>query len=226
MSEKRAAGASAAAVEYNNDIMRLILVRHGETEDNAANIVQGQTHGRLSANGRSQAESAALRLKGTRIDAIYTSDLERVRDTAAAIAAHLADMPRTEDTRLREQNFGIFEGRPIDELLREMADERVDFSAFAPAGGETRADFEARIIDFFHEMRARHADEAVLIVTHYGVINILLGRLLKHASPLSQDWQIANGSVTILDVDQDGRGEPHVLNDVAHLSGNGQPAIV
>ena len=205
--------------------MRLILVRHGETEDNAANIVQGQTHGRLSANGRSQAESAARRLKGTKVDAIYTSDLERVRDTAAAIAAQLSDLPRTEDIRLREQDFGVFEGRPIIELLKEMRGEHADFSTFIPLNGEGRANFQARIISFLNEMRGRHAGETVLVVTHYGVINILLGWLLEHEAPLSTDWEIANGSVTILDVDEAGRGEPHVLNDVAHL-GEGQPASV
>ncbi|MDP1808151.1 MAG: histidine phosphatase family protein [Actinomycetota bacterium] len=197
--------------------MRLILVRHGETEDNAANIVQGQTHGRLSANGRSQAESAALRLKGTKVDAIYTSDLERVRDTAAAIAAQLPDLPRIEDTRLREQDFGVFEGRPIIELLKEMRGVKADFSTFIPPSGEARADFQARIIGFLNEMRGRHTGETVLVVTHYGVINILLGWLLDREDPLLTDWEIANGSVTILDIDEDGRGEPHVLNDIAHL---------
>ncbi|HEB12190.1 MAG TPA: histidine phosphatase family protein [Actinobacteria bacterium] len=197
--------------------MKLILVRHGETEDNAANIVQGQTHGRLSANGRSQAKLAALRLEGTKIDAVYTSDLERARVTAEAIAARLPVLTRKEDARLREQDFGVFEGQPIIELLDKMDHENADFATFAPSGGETRVEFQKRVLQFFDETRARHVGETVLIVTHYGVINIFLGWLLNHADPLSTDLRIANGSVTILDIDENGRGKPHILNDVEHL---------
>lgn len=202
--------------------MRLILVRHGETEDNAANIVQGQTHGQLSANGRSQAKSAALRLDGTKINAIYTSDLGRVRATADTIAARLPPMARNEDARLREQDFGIFEGQPIIKLLDKMDSEKTDFATFAPSGGETRIEFQKRILQFFEEIHAQHSGETVLIVTHYGVINILLGWLLDHAEPLATDLRIDNGSVTILDIDQNGQGKPRVLNDIEHLDVDSQ----
>ncbi len=197
--------------------MKLILVRHGETEDNAANIVQGQTHGRLSTNGRSQAKLAALRLESTKIDAVYTSDLDRARATAEAIAARLPALTRKEDARLREQDFGVFEGQPIIKLLDKMDDENTDFATFAPSGGETRVEFQKRVLQFLDEARAQHAGETVLIVTHYGVINIFLGWLLNHADPLSTDLRIANGSVTILDIDENGRGQPHLLNDIEHL---------
>lgn len=214
-------------VKYNVG-MRLILVRHGETEDNAAEIIQGQTDGQLTATGRAQAESAALKLKDIRIDAIYTSDLKRVKDTAAAIAAQLPEMARTEDMRLREQDFGIFEGRPIIELLREMRRSKADFTTFVPHGGEGRAEFQSRIIDFFAEIRDRHAGNTlgrkttVLVITHYGVINILIGWLLSHDHPRSIDWHIANGSLTILDIDETGRGKPFVSNNLTQ-SGETQP---
>ncbi len=202
--------------------MRLILVRHGETEDNASNTVQGQTHGRLSLTGRSQAESVSLRLKDTKVDAIYTSDLDRARVTAKIIASRLPALVRTEDIRLREQDFGVFEGRPIVDLLEKMEGEKADFATFVPEKGESRVEFQKRIIHFFEEKRRLHAGETVLIVTHYGVINILLGWLLGHDDPLATDWRIGNGSVTILDIDQDGQGQPHIVNDSEHLEGLAQ----
>ena len=197
--------------------MRLILVRHGETEDNASNTVQGQTHGRLSLTGRSQAELVSLRLKDTKVDAIYTSDLDRARATAKIIASRLPALVRTEDIRLREQDFGVYEGRPIVDLLEKMEGEKADFATFIPEEGESRVKFQERVLRFFEEKRQGHAGETVLIVTHYGVINILLGWLLGHDDPLATDWRIGNGSVTILDIDQDGQGRPHILNDIDHL---------
>ncbi len=197
--------------------MRLILVRHGETEDNASNTVQGQTHGRLSTNGLSQAELVSLRLKDTKVDAIYTSDLERARETAGIIAARLPSLERVEDIRLREQDFGIFEGRPIIDLLEKMEREQADFATFIPEEGESRVKFQERVLRFFEEKREGHAGETVLIITHYGVINILLGWLLGHDDPLATDWRIGNASVTILDIDEDGQGRPHIVNDSEHL---------
>jgi broad specificity phosphatase PhoE len=213
--------------------MRLILVRHGETQDNAADIIQGQTHGQLTDVGRAQAELAGIKLKNTRIDAIYTSDLKRVKDTAAVIADQLPGISQTQDVRLREQDFGIFEGRPIIELLKVMRKQEEDFASFVPVGGEGRIDFQARIVEFFNEIWKKHrlnpaqkwsqentATEVlgrtfntVLVVTHYGVINILIGWLLSYDHPRSMDWQIANGSLTILDIDETGRAKPYVLNN-------------
>jgi 2,3-bisphosphoglycerate-dependent phosphoglycerate mutase len=197
--------------------MRLILVRHGETVHNAANMVQGQAEGRLSAKGERQAKAASARLQDIGIDAIYSSDLGRARETAKIAASHFPGLSISEDPRVREQNFGIFEDRPIVELLREMDSEESDFATFIPAGGESRADFHQRVLEFFLELRERHAGQTVLLVTHYGVINLLLGSLLNHDDPLSTDWQIANGSVTILEVGDDEQVYPRALNDIAHL---------
>lgn len=200
-------------------IMRIILVRHGETEHNAASIVQGHAPGRLSRRGHQQAESAARRLKKVKIDTIYSSDLHRARQTAGVIAAQLPASALVEDERLREQNFGDFEGKPVVDLLRQMSKEQKDFATFVPENGESRSEFQHRVMLFFEDARVKHADETVLIVTHYGVINVLLGSLLNHSAPLTTDWQIANGSVTILDIDKKGQASADTLNDIAHLSG-------
>lgn len=198
--------------------MRLILVRHGETNHNAADIVQGQTESRLSERGINQAELAKERLRETPFDAVYVSDLGRARQTAAIITAGSSEKKEIVDSRLREQHFGTFEQRPIIELLRQMAGDKKDFATFIPPGGESRPDFSARVMDFYTELKAARPDQTVLIVTHYGVINILLGSFLNHESPLSNDWQIDNGSITILDIDDRGRADTVVLNDIAHLA--------
>lgn len=66
--------------------MKLIIVRHGETEENASEIIQGHSLGKLSKKGIEQSKKLALRLKGEKIDMIFSSDLERAKDTIKEVA--------------------------------------------------------------------------------------------------------------------------------------------
>ncbi|HEX5476491.1 MAG TPA: histidine phosphatase family protein, partial [Burkholderiales bacterium] len=87
---------------------RLCLVRHGETAWNAEGRVQGQLDIPLNAHGEGQARAVAQALAGERFDAIYASDLGRVRQTARPAAERLG-LPVQLDTRLRERHYGIFQ---------------------------------------------------------------------------------------------------------------------
>ncbi len=205
--------------------MRLILIRHGQTGHNAADLVQGQTDSRLSERGRLQAELAGRRLAQMSFDAVYVSDLERALETASIISSIRPGPDPIVDRRLREQHFGVFERRPIVELLDEMAAKDQDFSTFAPPGGETRVQFYERIMAFYQDARRRHQDETVLAITHYGVINILMGTFLEHEAPLATDWRIENGSITIFDIDGDGIVDAVELNATAHLLPEGDTVL-
>ena len=95
--------------------MRLILVCHGETEENKAGILQGWLPGKLTSLGIKQAQQLAKRLKWLRINVTYSSDLARCVDTAKEI---LKFHPKTElflDKRIRERNLGEFQGRRINQ---------------------------------------------------------------------------------------------------------------
>lgn len=205
--------------------MRLILVRHGQTGHNASDLVQGQTDSSLSERGRVQAELAGRRLAEMPVDAVYVSDLERALETASIISAVLLEPAPVIDRRLREQHFGVFERRPIVELLEEMAAKEQDFATFIPPGGETRVQFHDRIMGFLKESCLRHRDETVLAITHYGVINILMGAFLEHEAPLATDWRIENGSITIFDIDGDGTADAIELNGISHLQPEGDTVL-
>ncbi|MEU6077739.1 histidine phosphatase family protein [Micromonospora sp. NPDC047074] len=88
---------------------RLIVWRHGNTDWNATNRIQGQTDVPLNDLGREQARAAAPLLAALRPDAIVASDLSRAADTAAALAA-LTGLPVRTDARLRERHFGSWQG--------------------------------------------------------------------------------------------------------------------
>lgn len=96
----------------------LYLVRHGETVDNANRIMQGQTQGELTANGREQAREVALKMASAHIDAFVSSDLKRSYDTCSIIAEpHGAIVTTT--PLLRERDWGGFTGRYIPDLKDE-----------------------------------------------------------------------------------------------------------
>ena len=98
---------------------KIFLVRHGETVDNARQIMQGQTQGELNKRGREQARQVAERLAGEQIDAVISSDLHRAVQTAEYIAQpHHLEVSTT--VLLRERDWGSFTGRFIPELKGEV----------------------------------------------------------------------------------------------------------
>lgn len=192
--------------------MRLILVRHGETEENASDIVQGQIPGNLSRLGREQATAVGSYLAAESLDAVYASDLERARLSAQLALGEGSDSIVT-DTRLREQSFGVLEGAPVQRLLKEMRRQKTDWIAFAPAGGEDRAALRLRAQAFLDETVARHGSQTVVVFTHYGIVNALIQILIDGDS---KDYDVANGSVTVFEMDGP-IVTAEVVNGTAHL---------
>lgn len=93
----------------------LYLARHGETVDNANQILQGRTQGMLNEKGQEQAENLAKSLDGIQIDAVIASDLKRAVDTAEVIAKRRS-LPLITTPLLRERDWGSFTGRFIPDL--------------------------------------------------------------------------------------------------------------
>ena len=97
----------------------ILLIRHGETVDNARQIMQGQTQGELNERGREQARQVAERLSAETVDAVVASDLRRAIQTAEIIAAPHS-LPVRTTSLLRERDWGGFTGRYIPELRGEV----------------------------------------------------------------------------------------------------------
>jgi broad specificity phosphatase PhoE len=134
----------------------LLIVRHGETDWNAERRWQGHADIPLNARGREQAQALAEELADERVDAIYTSDLSRARDTAEIVGTRVG-VPVVVVAGLREVDVG-----PIEGLTAEEA------SAFDGWQGESRESHSARVLGALDEIAERHPDEHVLVVTHGG----------------------------------------------------------
>ena len=151
----------------------LIFVRHGETDWNAQHRWQGHSDTALNEVGREQARRLADELEP--VDALYSSDLARARETAEIIAERLSLEIRL-DPRLRERGFGSWEGLTTEEIESSFPDEQARWRAGIGAGAHDAEPFEAfaaRVGSFVDEVVPRHPGEAVLVVTHGGTIRVV-----------------------------------------------------
>ena len=197
----------------------LILVRHGETAWNAEGRVQGQQNSPLSDRGRQQGELVAERLSHGSVHAVYSSDLARARETAELIAAPHGLTVKL-GSALRERNYGVLEGKTIDEAARTQG---IWFFAWqanrlhhAPPGGENQPDMCHRVMEALRAIAGAHEGETVVVVTHGGPIKSAVYDVLRIPLSLWGLTWVTNGSITTL------RGTPDVfrivcVNDTCHL---------
>jgi broad specificity phosphatase PhoE len=165
----------------------LLLARHGETDWNAERRWQGHAESDLSENGRAQARALADHLRGRGIDAIYSSDLRRARDTAVIVASKLG-LPVQVDAALREVDIGEWSGLTTDEIetrFPEGAARRRNGGTGWERGEPIEA-MSARILSAVRSIAAAHDGETVLAVTHGGPI-----REVRRASGVrGEQWHL------------------------------------
>lgn len=137
----------------------LYLARHGETVDNANHIMQGQTQGRLTENGREQARQLADAMTGVHIDAFVSSDLKRAIDTCAIVAEARGGNVVTTPL-LRERDWGSFTGRYIPDLKDAVWTDDI----------ESIDALKKRARKFLDYIKANFPSQAVFAVGH-GIIN-------------------------------------------------------
>lgn len=164
----------------------IILIRHGETEWNSQLRMQGHSNSALSAVGRGQIQALGEWMKNVSFEHIYSSDSLRARQTAEAITQYSGDTLQF-DQRIREKNLGVFEGLTSIEA-RERHPEI--YRLFKTGGanyvideGESTQQVLVRALEFIEEIRLRHPEQRVVMVTHGGVVRVLM----KHTLGLSLD---------------------------------------
>ena len=156
--------------------MTLVLWRHGQTAFNAERRFQGQTDVPLNAVGREQAARAARFLAALRPDAIFSSDLSRAAETAAALA-RLTGLSVTLDKDLRERHGGAWEGK-TDTEIREQYPEA--FAAWVPPDGETATAVADRGSMALERIADSVPGGTVTVVTGHGAnLGMGLARLLR-----------------------------------------------
>ena len=199
--------------------MRLLLIRHGETDWNAASRFQGQYDVPLNPRGRRQAAALARRLASETIQALYASNLQRAWETAQPIAAG-SGLAATPEPRWREMSFGAWEGLTYSEIEQRDRDAllawQADPSRAPPPQGETLDQVVNRVREAYDDLLRRHSGHTVALVAHGGPLRLLLCLALGLPPHRYWQWRIEPGSISELYVVDQGAILTR-LNDTHHL---------
>ncbi len=192
---------------------RLLLIRHAEPDEDARGRCYGRLDVGLSPAGLASAERLAESLRAVELDAVYVSPRLRAVQTASALGAS-----RTVDDRLRELDFGQFEGRTYDEIEREHPEffrswmETPTLIRFP--GGESYAELRERVAAAVGYIVEANTDKTVALVTHGGVIRAALAVAL--GLPDDRAFALALGYARLSIVDMfDGTPIVRLVNGVS-----------
>lgn len=197
---------------------QFVLIRHGETEWNRDQRVQGHLDVELSERGIEQAHRLAAWLEADPPDVIYSSDLRRARRTAEIIAGER--LPVRDEPRVREARFGVFEGLTAAETEAAYPEAyhawRRDAIRNRPPGGETLEDLGERCMAALRDLAAAHPGEHIAVVAHGGPVRIMVCGLLDLPLSVYPKLRVENTSVSRILFT--GRGSILAgFNDVSHL---------
>jgi len=195
--------------------MKLIITRHGETEENKAGIVQGHLPGHLSETGIEQAKKVALRLKDEKIDFIYSSDLDRAANTAKEIAKFHSDVPIKFVKDLREKFLGEWQGKSKKEL---GFDKTKSVAAILPKDGETSEELFNRASNFLHKILSQHHNDTILFTGHNGINKAMIAVIIgKGPEDIKSIENQRNTSINIFEIDEDKNHNILCFNCKKHL---------
>ena len=199
--------------------LRLLLLRHAETDWNRERRYQGWTDTLLSAAGRAQAEAAGRLLADSRLGAVWASPLQRARDTAAVIAAPHGLEVQT-DPAFREMGFGPWEGLTVGEARTRFPEEyrawiETPHLASWP-GAETLAEVRKRVLAGLDELRGAYAGQTVCLVAHGISSRILILEALGLGLDRVWSLQLSSTGISELEFREDWTAL-HRMNTLVHL---------
>ncbi|MDC8759717.1 histidine phosphatase family protein [Janthinobacterium fluminis] len=206
----------------------ILLIRHGETAWNAVRRLQGHIDIGLNDEGLRQAAALGEALAGAPLAAVISSDLQRARQTAQAVAGQHGIALQT-DAMLRERCYGAFEGMLYADIARRYPAEYLEWQArhidaVMPAGERTAESFRQfyrRAVDGVVRWAGRYAGQTIAVVAHGGVLECAYRAAVGMSLDSPRDFQVKNASVNRF-VCSAGKLTLTEWGDVGHL---GAPAI-
>lgn len=176
--------------------MKLILLRHGESEENKLELLQGLTPGKLTDLGSRQAELLGKWLKDEKLDIIYSSPIERCVQTTKIVGKYHKGTPIVYNSSIQERDFGRFTLRPRNKVDYNKLDE--DSPENRAAGVETLDHVRERVKNFLSQIKRKHHDRTVLVVTHSNPLRMFLSELLNISfSDALKNYSLDNTSYSV-----------------------------
>lgn len=200
-------------------LQRLFFIRHGQSEWNKLNMIQGQKNTILTEFGKKQAQSIGNRLLNEDIDIIYTSDLERAYATAKIIS-NVINKPLISSEFIREINFGPWEGITIKEIKEKYKDE---YSIWLKEpdklninGIETLQTVQDRAMKYIDYIINENKGKNIAIVSHGALLKVLILGLLGIELSHYKNISLNNVSLSIIEF-RDYNRVLTLFNDISHL---------
>jgi 2,3-bisphosphoglycerate-dependent phosphoglycerate mutase len=185
----------------------LLLVRHGESETNAANAFSGWADPVLTAHGREQAKRAGLKLTESHLepDRVFTSELQRCRQTTAVILETVgrADMPIVSSASLNERDYGVLTGMDkalaADKWGKEQVQRWRRSYGEAPPEGESLQDTAARVLAYYVRaiLPKALAGGTTLVVSHGNTLRALVMALDGMSAEAIEGFDVSTGSILL-----------------------------
>jgi broad specificity phosphatase PhoE len=203
---------------------QVLLIRHGQSEGNAARRFGGHTATPLSERGHRQAFATAQALASESLSAIYSSDLSRAMETAAPLAK-LIKVKVQATGAFRERSVGVMEGLTFEEAAEQHPDQyaallRRDFEHVL-AGGESYRQLLDRAARKLDEAIEKHKGRRIAVFSHTGTICILVLHLMGalDAPELKAVWiATSNCGISRFELREDGFLRVLTINDTRHLA--------
>jgi broad specificity phosphatase PhoE len=196
-------------------MIEIILARHGKTENNELGILQGTLDTKLNLEGLRDAKNLAKHLKKIYFDTVFSSDLLRAMQCSNEIIKYQRNKKIIKEPLLRERFFGEHQGVKITDLgykdlsYPEMCKHLYECSC---PNGESNTDLVGRINIFLDKLK-KYDNEKILIVTHGGVVMLMLNQILKEKIIFENARKHKNGYVSYLKLDP----ELNVVNSLLNV---------
>ena len=201
---------------------RICIIRHGETDWNVENRIQGHTDIPLNVTGQAQALAMAFNAAHHRFNAIYSSDLVRALETARVLAQR-EDLEVRCLPQLRERHFGLFQGLTAAQGAEHHPEAYAHYMARDPdydfGTGESLRRFAERVGDVIDWLVRHHSGQTIAAVSHSGVLDVVYRRATGRPLSTPRDFKIPNCALNWFHFDAQGWhleawGDRHYLRQV------------
>ncbi len=186
--------------------MKLVLIRHGETDHNVDNRMSGWTEAALSQKGIEQAKALGSRMEGMVVHRVVTSGMVRALETAALVFPQQKESMQTL-TQLKEMNFGMMESLTMEQVKEQYPEEfgklQQQAGKYTFPKGESLYTFHQRVQKGGHKLRHHPEEETIAVVAHSGTIRSLLSGWIARDWRAHWRFRIDHCSVTIIEFYED-----------------------